>query len=68
MDVIERYHGYVPNYSADGVLAYFGYPQADECDAERAIRAGLDLIEAVPKLTTAAGVPLHAGVGIAQAW
>ena len=39
MDIIERYHGYVANYAADGVLAYFGYPQADEHDAERAIRA-----------------------------
>ena len=64
-DIIERYHGYVANYAADGVLAYFGYPQADEHDAERAIQAGLALIEAVPKLTTAAGVPLHVSVGIA---
>ena len=54
-----------PTTLTDGVLAYFGYPQADEHDAERAIRAGLALIEAVPKLTTAAGVPLHVGVGIA---
>jgi len=37
----------------DGVLAYFGYPQAHEYDAERAVRAGLALVEAVPKLTTA---------------
>ncbi len=65
MDIIERYHGYVANYAADGVLAYFGYPQADEHDAERAIRAGLALIEAVPKLKTAAGVLLHVSVGIA---
>ena len=64
-DIIERYHGYVANYSTDGVLAYFGYPQADEHDAERAIQAGLALVEAVPKLTTAAGVPLHVSVGIA---
>ena len=46
-------------------MAYFGYPQADEHDAERAIRAGLALVEAVPKITTAAGVRLHARVGIA---
>jgi DNA-binding winged helix-turn-helix (wHTH) protein len=65
MDIIERYHGHVANYAADGVLAYFGYPQADEHDAERAIRAGLALIEAVPELTTATGVPLRVGVGIA---
>src|SRR6202020_64651 len=49
----------------DGVLAYFGYPQAHEHDAERAVRAGLALIEALPKLTTAAGVPLQVRVGIA---
>src|SRR5262249_52547322 len=49
----------------DGVLAYFGYPQAHEHDAERAVRAGLALVEAVPKLTTAAGMPLQVRVGIA---
>ena len=64
-DIIERYHGYVANYSTDGVLAYFGYPQADEHDAERAIQVSLALVEAMPKLTTAAGMPLHVSVGIA---
>ena len=49
----------------DGVLAYFGYPQAHEHDAERAVRAGLAIVEAVPKLETAAGAPLHVRVGIA---
>jgi tetratricopeptide (TPR) repeat protein len=48
----------------DGVLAYFGYPQANEHDAERGIRAGLGLVEAVPKLRIAA-VPLQVRVGIA---
>ena len=64
-EIIERYHGHVANYSADGVLAYFGYPQADEHDAERAIRAGLALVEAVPNITPAAGFQLNASVGIA---
>ena len=64
-DIIERYHGYVANYSADGMLAYFGFPQADEHDADRAIRAALALVEALPKLRTAVGVPVHVGVGIA---
>jgi class 3 adenylate cyclase len=50
---------------SDGVLAYFGYPRAHEHDAERAIRAGLALVQAVPKLTTAASVPLQLRVGIA---
>jgi hypothetical protein len=47
------------------VLAYFGYPRASELDAERAVRAGLALVEAVPKLATAAGSPLQVRVGIA---
>ena len=64
-DIIESHHGYLANYSTDGVLAYFGYPKADEHDAERAIQAGLALVEALPRLTTAAGIPLHVGVGIA---
>jgi class 3 adenylate cyclase len=49
----------------DGVLAYFGYPQAHEHDPERAVRAGLALVEGVPKLATSAGVPLQVRVGIA---
>src|SRR5271163_2513495 len=57
--------GFVAKYMGDGVLAYFGYPQADEHDAERAVRAGLALVEAAPKLSTAAGVPLQVRVGIA---
>jgi class 3 adenylate cyclase/predicted ATPase len=57
--------GYVAKYMGDGVLAYFGYPQAHEHDAERAVRAGLAIIEAAPKLETSAGAPLHVRVGIA---
>src|SRR5262249_9551410 len=52
-------------YMGDGVLAYFGYPQAHEHDAERAVRAGLTLVEAVPKLATNAGSPLQVRIGIA---
>jgi class 3 adenylate cyclase len=47
------------------VLAYFGYPQAHEHDAERAVQAGVALVEAAPKLETAAGAPLQVRVGIA---
>jgi class 3 adenylate cyclase len=57
--------GFVAQYMGDGVLAYFGYPRAHEHDAERAVRAGLSVIEAVPKLQTSAGVPMHVRVGIA---
>jgi hypothetical protein len=49
----------------DGVLVYFGYPQAREHDAEHAVEAGLALVEAVPKLVTPAGAPLQIRVGIA---
>src|ERR1700726_4510877 len=62
---IELSGGFVAKYMGDGVLAYFGYPQAHEDDAERAVRAGLALVEAVPKLATAAGSPLQVRVGIA---
>ena len=57
--------GFVAKYMGDGVLAYFGYPQAHEHDAERAVRAGLAIVEAAPKLDTFAGAPLHVRVGIA---
>jgi class 3 adenylate cyclase/tetratricopeptide (TPR) repeat protein len=64
-DLIVKAGGFVARYMGDGVLVYFGYPQAHEHDAERAVRAGLALVEAVPKLKTAAGVPLQVRVGIA---
>jgi class 3 adenylate cyclase/tetratricopeptide (TPR) repeat protein len=64
-DLIAKTGGFVARYVGDGVLVYFGYPQALEHDAERAVRAGLSLVEAVPKLKTAAGVALQVRVGIA---
>jgi class 3 adenylate cyclase len=64
-ELVERNGGFVAKYMGDGVLAYFGYPQAHEHDTERAVRAGLGLVEAVPKLSTTAGVPLQIRVGIA---
>jgi class 3 adenylate cyclase len=62
---ITKAGGFVAKYMGDGVLAYFGYPQAHEHDAERAVVAGLALAEAVPMLKTAAGTPLQVRVGIA---
>jgi class 3 adenylate cyclase/predicted ATPase len=62
---IERNGGFVAKYMGDGVLSYFGYPQAHEHDAERAVRAGLGIVEATPKLVTAAGSPLRVRIGIA---
>jgi class 3 adenylate cyclase/predicted ATPase len=64
-DLVESNDGFVAKYMGDGVLAYFGYPQAHEHDAERAVRAALALVEAVPKLATTAGSPLAVRVGIA---
>lgn len=62
-EVIERNGGFVAQYMGDGVLAYFGYPHAHEHDAERAVRAGLALAEAVPRLETAAGsLPVRVGI------
>jgi class 3 adenylate cyclase len=63
--VIERYDGHVAKYMGDGVLAYFGYPQAHEEDPERAVRAALDLTRAVRGLTPRPEVALQARVGIA---
>src|SRR6266704_7024603 len=58
-EVISRYQGTVARYMGDGVLAYFGYPQAHEDDAEQAVRAGLALVDAVPNLQTGAEAPLQ---------
>jgi class 3 adenylate cyclase/predicted ATPase len=62
-ETVQRFGGFVAKYMGDGVLIYFGYPQAHEDDAERAVRAGLDLVAAVGGLTTHA--PLKTRVGIA---
>jgi class 3 adenylate cyclase len=64
-DRVERNGGFVAKYMGDGVLAYFGYPRAHEDDAEHAVRAGLGIAEAVPKLNTQAGVSLEVRIGIA---
>ena len=45
--VIERFDGYIAQYLGDGLLVYFGYPQAHEDDAARAVRAGLEIIAAI---------------------
>jgi class 3 adenylate cyclase len=52
-----RFGGFVARYLGDGVLVYFGYPRAHEDDAERSVRAGLTIIEAVGHLSTVAGSP-----------
>jgi class 3 adenylate cyclase len=64
-ETVGRFGGFVAKYMGDGVLVYFGYPQAHEDDTERAVRAGLALVEAVPMLDSGAGVSLQVRVGIA---
>jgi class 3 adenylate cyclase len=62
-ETVRRFGGFVAKFMGDGVLIYFGYPQAHEDDAERAVRAGLELVAAVGGLKTHA--PLQTRVGIA---
>ena len=63
--VVTRFEGHVAKYMGDGVLCYFGWPNAHEDDAERAVRAGLAITAAVKELKTPEGEPLSARVGIA---
>ena len=63
--LIASHGGFVAKYMGDGVLAYFGYPQAHEQDAENAVSAALAIVAAAPKLNTPAGAPLHVRVGVA---
>src|SRR6516164_7045725 len=62
-EIVEGFGGFVARYMGDGVLVYFGYPQAHEDDAERAMRCGLALVDRVSQLGQ--GEELHARVGIA---
>src|SRR5262245_60050330 len=62
-ETVQRFDGYIAQYLGDGILCYFGYPKAHEDDAERAVRAGLELITAVSALKTAS--PLQTRIGIA---
>jgi class 3 adenylate cyclase len=63
-ETVGRFGGFVAKYMGDGVLIYFGYPQAHEDDAERAVRAGLELVTAVSGLKAHAAL-LQTRVGIA---
>jgi class 3 adenylate cyclase/tetratricopeptide (TPR) repeat protein len=64
-EVVRRWDGYVARYMGDGALAYFGWPRAHEDDAERAVRAGLELVQTIAALTPAASSALQVRVGIA---
>ena len=62
-ETVQRFGGFVAKYMGDGVLIYFGYPQAHEDDAERAVRAGLEIVATVTALKSS--VPLQTRIGIA---
>ena len=61
-EAVRRFGGFVARYIGDGVLVYFGYPEAHEDDAERAVRAGLELIAAVIALKTPASLQTRVGI------
>jgi len=61
-ETVRRLDGFVAQYLGDGVLVYFGYPEAHEDDAERAVRAGLELIAAVIALKTQAALQTRVGI------
>src|SRR5215469_18168850 len=61
-DVIDRFDGFVAKYLGDGVLAYFGYPQAHEDDAERAVRASLAAVKEVRRVVSAQALQVRIGL------
>ncbi len=62
---VTRFNGHVAKFMGDGVLTYFGFPQAHEDDAERSVRAGLSVMKALTGIATPQGTPLAARIGIA---
>ena len=65
---VARFEGHVAKFMGDGVLAYFGWPNAHEDEAERSVRAGLAVVQAVGRLTTPAGGPWLRASGSAPGW
>src|SRR5215470_13266874 len=63
--IVQAYDGFLGDFRGDGISAYFGHPRAHEDDAERTVRAGLDIIAAVAELETPAAEPLAVRIGIA---
>ncbi|MFZ2093143.1 MAG: adenylate/guanylate cyclase domain-containing protein, partial [Pseudolabrys sp.] len=63
--IMLAFDGFIADFRGDGILAYFGYPRAHEDDAERTVRAALDIAAAVARLKTRAQEPLSVRIGIA---
>lgn len=64
-EVVRSYDAFLAKYMGDGILVYFGYPRAREDNAECAVRAALDIVAAVDRLTTRVGVSPKVRIGIA---
>jgi class 3 adenylate cyclase len=62
-EIVRRFDGFMAKYMGDGVIVYFGYPQAHEDDAERAVLAGLEMVAAITAMKSS--VPLQTRIGIA---
>jgi predicted ATPase/class 3 adenylate cyclase len=66
--VVRRFEGHIHDYSGDGIMVYFGFPSAHEDDAQRAVRSGLSIVEALDQLNsrlqTEQGIDLHVRIGI----
>jgi len=62
---VDAYGGFVARYMGDGMLVYFGYPQAHEDDAERAVRAGLNIVDQIKTMEPRPGLSLQVRVGVA---
>ena len=63
-EVVRRFDGFIAKYMGDGVLVYFGYPEAHEDDPERAVRAGLELVAEVGGLKTHASLQTRVGIAV----
>ena len=61
-EVIARYEGFVARYVGDGILTYFGWPTAHEDDAERSIRAALDIVSTIQKISNAEKLSVRIGI------
>lgn len=64
LEVIREHHGHVAQFLGDGVVAYFGYPSAEEDDAERAVLAGIEICHSIRKLKTPFAGTLQVRIGI----
>ena len=61
-DVMARYEGFVARYVGDGILTYFGWPTAHEDDAERAVRAALEIVQTVKRASTTESLSVRIGI------